>query len=747
MATGPIQTPRLQYLTQRTVSTDAELRLVEVEGNRRKFILPQDEPLSTDKFLTLTGTPGVPTRLTVPEGSLSFNNDNKLIYVFNGTAWIPTGGGETWAQTLQLGNTSGNFTPTITDSQQILYTGGIRIGGGNQAATVSAASDLAIGYQAAAGGGLSTAVGYQANASSAEGGNAAFGPAAVATGEDSAAFGATSTASGALSVALGPVASAYAQQSVALGNGATVAVGHIGSSAIGENAQTTAAAQIRLGDESDTVSIPGNLDVEGNSTFQGTVTVVGNFAAPVVAAPPVAAAIDGSMKVETTADRLYFRSSGTWIESGTVLSVGLGAPAEFTVSGSPVTTTGTLTLTKAAQAANLVWAGPSAGGPLAPTFRSLVAADLPAIAWSAVLAGGNTSGNNTPTITNDQEILFSTGIRIGGGGGSSAAAAASAISIGPTLSAAGVTSIAVGNLAQSPNLNSIGVGNGARGLADNAIAVGTSARADGDNAVSLGRLTTAYAPGSVALGYNANVPIAHTNSVQVGAGVTTAANQVRLGGPSFTVSVPGALELEPMSLATDNGRHFTVPTFAGPPATTPIDGTIMVDTANQLLNFRAGGAWITCPNGGSGPVEYAVAGIFTADAAQVQTGSGAFQLVQLKSTQQDTGGIVNLASDRLDFGTNETWHISVYWVGTEVGSHGGNAVLQGRLMQHNNGVNSEVGLSVQEWETHSSSFSVNISAVIRTGSTGAQYVYCEMKDSESDDVSIKPFRISASRDS
>lgn len=468
-----------------------------------------------------------------------------------------------------------------------------------------------------------------------------------------------------------------------------------------------------------------------------------------LAGPPGGVPPDGALMVDTASNELNFAAGGSW-SALTPTSVGLSAPAEFAVSGSPVTGVGTLTVTSLPQNANFVWAGPSAGVPGAPTFRSLVSADLPAIpaeTWAATLVAGNTTGNTTPTITNDQEILFNTGIRIGGGGGSSAAAAASAISIGPTLNAAGVTSIAVGNLAQTPNLNSIGFGNGARGLADNAIAVGTSARADGDNAVSLGRLTTSYAPGSVALGYNANVPVAHTNSVQVGAGVTTAANQVRLGGPSSTVSVPGALELEPMSLATDNGRHFTVPTFAGPPLTTPLDGTIMVDTANQLLNFRAGGAWITCPNAGTGPVEYAVAGIFSADAAQVQTGSGAFQLVQLKSTQNDTGGIVNLASDRLDFGTNETWHISVYWVGTEVGSHGGNAVLQGRIMQHNNGINSEVGLSIQEWETHANSFSVNISAVIRTGSTGAQYVYCEMKDSETDDVSIKPFRISASRDS
>lgn len=63
--------------------------------------------------------------------------------------------------------------------------------------------------------------------------------------------------------------------------------------------------------------------------------------------------------------------------TGSVTSVALSAPAEFTVSGSPVTTSGTLTFTKANQSANLVYAGPSSGGATAPTFRSLVGADLP----------------------------------------------------------------------------------------------------------------------------------------------------------------------------------------------------------------------------------------------------------------------------------------------------------------------------------------------------------------------------------
>jgi len=69
---------------------------------------------------------------------------------------------------------------------------------------------------------------------------------------------------------------------------------------------------------------------------------------------------------------------------GTVTSVGLSLPALFSVAGSPVTTSGTLTATLAAQSANLVWAGPATGAAAAPSFRSLVAGDIPTIAAGQV---------------------------------------------------------------------------------------------------------------------------------------------------------------------------------------------------------------------------------------------------------------------------------------------------------------------------------------------------------------------------
>src|SRR5271166_290022 len=79
---------------------------------------------------------------------------------------------------------------------------------------------------------------------------------------------------------------------------------------------------------------------------------------------------------------IYVWNGTMWVTTavggGTVTSVALASPTSIlTVSGSPVTTAGTLTLNLVAQSANKVWAGPTTGAAANPTFRALVAADIP----------------------------------------------------------------------------------------------------------------------------------------------------------------------------------------------------------------------------------------------------------------------------------------------------------------------------------------------------------------------------------
>lgn len=70
---------------------------------------------------------------------------------------------------------------------------------------------------------------------------------------------------------------------------------------------------------------------------------------------------------------------------GTVTSVALTAPTQFAVTGSPVTSAGTLAIAWNNQTANTVLAGPTAGAAAAPTYRALVAADISGLVTPAGL--------------------------------------------------------------------------------------------------------------------------------------------------------------------------------------------------------------------------------------------------------------------------------------------------------------------------------------------------------------------------
>ena len=72
---------------------------------------------------------------------------------------------------------------------------------------------------------------------------------------------------------------------------------------------------------------------------------------------------------------------------GTVTSVALSDGSStpiYSISGSPVTASGTLTFTLSTQSANTVLAGPSSGSAAQPGFRSLVASDIPSLSATYV---------------------------------------------------------------------------------------------------------------------------------------------------------------------------------------------------------------------------------------------------------------------------------------------------------------------------------------------------------------------------
>lgn len=122
----------------------------------------------------------------------------------------------------------------------------------------------------------------------------------------------------------------------------------------------------------------------------------------------LAISTNGNLYVKTT-DNLAtgWQVVGGGGGSGTVTSVGLTVPGViFTspVSGSPVTTAGTLALALAAQSANRVFAGPSSGAAATPTFRALTSADLSLAA--APPAGGIQFNDGANAFTAETDFLF-----------------------------------------------------------------------------------------------------------------------------------------------------------------------------------------------------------------------------------------------------------------------------------------------------------------------------------------------------
>lgn len=144
-----------------------------------------------------------------------------------------------------------------------------------------------------------------------------------------------------------------------------------------------------------TITLPNsNMSIGVGSTFR------------VVAYPPPASVdvvpgsgtgtIDGNSSYTVTGSATFVYTGSMWLVTqtnasttpGSVTSVALSLPSIFNVSGSPVTTTGTLTGTLANQTANTVFAGPPTGSAATPTFRPLTTADMPGgVPVSAVTYG------------------------------------------------------------------------------------------------------------------------------------------------------------------------------------------------------------------------------------------------------------------------------------------------------------------------------------------------------------------------
>ncbi len=168
-----------------------------------------------------------------------------------------------------------------------------------------------------------------------------------------------------------------------------------------------------------------------NNKGSGTVTSVGLTAGTGISVSGSPITGSGSITVTNTApDQVVTLTAGSNVTitgtypsftiaatgggggSGTVTSVGLALPSEFTVTNSPVTTSGTLTGAWASQTQNYVLASPN-GSSGTPSFRALVSADIPALNYAPPTSGTDILyGNGTGGFSN---VTVGTGLSFTGG--------------------------------------------------------------------------------------------------------------------------------------------------------------------------------------------------------------------------------------------------------------------------------------------------------------------------------------------
>jgi hypothetical protein len=133
-----------------------------------------------------------------------------------------------------------------------------------------------------------------------------------------------------------------------------IAAGTYNSLTINQQGQATAGSNIAYLTANQSITLTGDVTGTGTTSIDTTLSNTG-----VVAGTYRSVTIDTKGRVIAATN------------PAVVTSVGLALPSIFTVTGSPVTTAGTLTGTLATQANNTLFAGPTTAGPAVPAFRTI----------------------------------------------------------------------------------------------------------------------------------------------------------------------------------------------------------------------------------------------------------------------------------------------------------------------------------------------------------------------------------------
>jgi hypothetical protein len=319
---------------------------------------------------------------------------------------------------------------------------------------------------------------------------------------------------------------------------------------------------------------------------------------------------------------LYFNGVlvATSAGAGTVTSVALTVPAIFSVSGSPVTTAGTLAVTVASQAANLVWSGPATGASTTPSFRALVDADIPDtitingsgnVTWASVSKSGSSLSDlatrSATDLTTGSLALArltdgTTGVPLVGNGGAGpqyAALSLASTGVTGTLAAARMPAM-TGDATSSAGavaltLASTGVAAATYGSTTTVPVITVDAKGR-ITAASNASLTGSFAPSLISGAVRGSVMIGNNTPVFAVVVPTVTGSMLRFDGTDTGFSTNGAALTNLNASALASG---VVPTTVGGTGVTtaPTDGRILIGrtsdssyqqtvptgTANQVL--------------------------------------------------------------------------------------------------------------------------------------------------------------------
>lgn len=350
----------------------------------------------------------------------------------------------------------------------------------------------------------------------------------------------------------------------------------------------------------------------------------------------------------------FLRGDGTWAAtgagSGTVTSVALALPTNiFDVSGSPVTSSGTLTATLDTQTANTIFSGPTTGAAAAPTFRGLVLADIPAITETKLSFSDITTANATasahgllPKLSgNGSDCLrgdgsFSTCPGAGTGGDFSTntttsvaqqvvVASGTGGKTGEFATGTGVGILMSGVLSYKTNPSGAFVGTTDTQtltsktlmlptISDFTMATHNHQTLAGGGQLALGAFSSTTGSGAVV---GAVSPSLTTPSL--GVATATSVNKVAITAPgtSATLTIDNGKTFRATNTLTLSGTDSTVMTF---PSTS--GSVLTADSTNTLTNKSISASQIT-----SGTIDTARLGSGSADSTKFLRGDSTWQVV------------------------------------------------------------------------------------------------------------------------